>query len=141
MRRSAVLDLYAGSGSLGLEALSRGADSARFVERDKEAAQVLRANVASVGLGGDVVVDDVVAFLQADHAWYDMIFVDPPYADAPGHVDEVLAAAWERLAPGGTLVVHRRTGTREPKLEFPADVDRRRYGDATLYRFHRDAQP
>ena len=138
---AAVLDLYAGSGSLGLEALSRGAAQARFVERSTEAARLLRANVEAVGLGGEVVVEDVARFVGNDDGVYDLVFVDPPYADPPARVDSVLAALRDRVQPGGTIVVHRRTGGVQPTVEFPAEVRRRQYGDATLYLFHRDPGP
>jgi 16S rRNA (guanine966-N2)-methyltransferase len=138
---AAVLDLYAGSGSLGLEALSRGAASARFVERSSDAAHTLRSNLAAVGLGGEVVVDDVSAFLTRDRSVYDVVFVDPPYDDPGDAVDSVLARLTDCVAPRGIVIVHRRTGERPPVVEFPADAQLRRYGDATLYLFHRDAEP
>lgn len=138
---ASVLDLYAGSGSLGLEALSRGAATAVFVERGREAIHLLRENVAAVALGGRVVARDVSTFLAADGGIYDVAFVDPPYADPPGDVDAVLAVLSGRISPGGTVVVHRRTGDPAPAVEFPSDARRRRYGDATLYLFHRDGRP
>lgn len=125
-----VLDLYAGSGSLGLEALSRGAKSCRFVERDAAAAQVLLRNVAAVGLGGDVVVEDVVRFLRRASGAYDVVFVDPPYADEG--VNAVLDLAARRMAAKSLLVVHRRAGNLEPKGEFLIPVMDRRYGDAHI---------
>ncbi|RPI22966.1 MAG: 16S rRNA (guanine(966)-N(2))-methyltransferase RsmD [Actinobacteria bacterium] len=136
-----VLDLYAGSGSLGLEALSRGAAGAVFVESGRRAAHALRGNVATVGLGGEVVVDDVVRFLGRDDRAYDLIFVDPPYEEPAAVVDRVIALAAARLAQGAILVVHRRSGDQAPSADFPAHLERRRYGDATLYLFHRDATP
>ena len=75
-----VLDLYSGSGSLGLEALSRGAATATFVEKDRNALIALRANVATVGLGGDVVAADVDGFVEGCRERFDLVFVDPPYA-------------------------------------------------------------
>jgi 16S rRNA (guanine966-N2)-methyltransferase len=138
---AAVLDLYAGSGSLGLEALSRGAASAVFVERGRRAADALRANIAAVGLGGEVVIDDVTRFLRRDDGVYDLVFVDPPYDDTAPAVDEVIGLLEPRLGPGAIAVVHRRSGDPVPSAEFPAHVERRRYGDATLYLFHRDATP
>ena len=88
---TAVLDLFAGSGALGIEALSRGAASATFVERDPAALRAIRTNLAACGLaaGAEVVRDDAVRFLgrAADHdaghddaARYDIAFCDPPYA-------------------------------------------------------------
>ena len=83
---AAVLDLFAGSGALGIEALSRGAKSATFVERDPEALRAIRTNLAACGLcgGAKVVRDDAVRFLgraaHHDAASYDIAFCDPPYA-------------------------------------------------------------
>jgi len=73
-----VVDLFAGTGAMGIEALSRGAASATFVERDGEALRALRANLASLGLEGDVVPGDAVAY-AARAAPVDVAFVDPPY--------------------------------------------------------------
>jgi 16S rRNA (guanine966-N2)-methyltransferase len=125
-----VLDLYAGSGSLGLEALSRGAASCRFVERDSAAVQVLRRNVSAVGLGGEVVIEDVSRFLRSAAGTYDLVFVDPPYADED--VDTVLDLAARLMAPGSLLVVHRRAGDPEPEGEFLIPVADRRYGDVHI---------
>ena len=91
-----VADLYAGSGAMGLEALSRGAASATFVERDRAAAAVIERNLASTGLGpGRVVCTDVMAFLRSGGGPYDLVFCDPPYDfDAWG---ELLAGVRGRL--------------------------------------------
>jgi len=128
-----VLDLFAGSGSLGLEALSRGAASAVFVERDRSAASVLSDNVASVDLGGTVVTLDVVRFLERDRGTYDLVFVDPPYAFADGDVERVLSLVGGRLAPDGRIVLHRRAGGTPPKSDNLQCTDRRRYGDSEIW--------
>lgn len=136
---AAVLDLYAGTGSVGLEALSRGARSAVFVESDREARRVLAANIEAVGLGGKVVAGEAERFLVTDIGAYDLAFVDPPY-DAPlPSVEQVLAALGERLNDGGVVVVHRRTGSPEPA--FPPGLvvtDRRRYGGAEITRLSKE---
>ncbi len=83
-----VLDLYAGTGSFGIEALSRGAASATFVEQDKEAAQVIRDNLAHCKLQGDVRHTSVETFLEKPPAErYDLIFADPPYTKSVGSLD------------------------------------------------------
>jgi len=83
-----VLDLYAGTGSFGIEALSRGAASATFVEQDKEAAQVIRDNLAHCKLQGDVRHAPVETFLEKPPAEpYDLIFADPPYTKSVGSLD------------------------------------------------------
>jgi 16S rRNA (guanine966-N2)-methyltransferase len=127
-----VVDLYAGSGALGLEALSRGAAGVTLVERDPAAVRVLQANVAAVGLpGAEVVADDVAAFLRAAAATYDLALLDPPYDD---DVDAVLAALVPRLAPDAVVVAERRSRGAAPT--WPPGVQpvrSRRYGEAVLW--------
>jgi 16S rRNA (guanine966-N2)-methyltransferase len=132
---SAVLDLYAGSGSLGLEALSRGAASVVFVERARPALESLRANMGAVGLGGEVVAGDVEEYLVASGGQFDLAFVDPPYALSLASVEHILGLLYPRLTPGATAVLHRRAGDEQPSLP-PGVVaaDRRRYGDAEITR-------
>ncbi len=120
-----VLDLYAGTGSLGLEALSRGSSSAVFVERDRRALQVLRANLEAVGLGGIVVASDVDRFLET-HAGrrvkgvhpslFDLVFVDPPYRIPPASVELTLRKVVPQVRSGGTVVLHRPGGERPPAI-------------------------
>jgi 16S rRNA (guanine966-N2)-methyltransferase len=127
------LDLYAGSGAVGLEALSRGASLAVLVEADVRAAAVIRRNAEAVGLpGARVVVDRVERFLGNEAATYDVAFLDPPYAVADPVVARVLAAV--RLSPGGVLVVER--SARSPEPAWPDGVERvreRRYGEGVLW--------
>ena len=136
---AAVLDLYAGSGSLGLEALSRGAASATFVERDPAAVAVLRSNVAAVGLGGEVVESAVEEYLSRPGPEVDLAFVDPPYRLALPSVEHVLGLLAGRLAGGAVVVLHRRAGSGEvappPRL---AVTGRRRYGDAEITRLAKE---
>jgi 16S rRNA (guanine966-N2)-methyltransferase len=128
-----VLDLYAGSGAVGLEALSRGASSAVMVESDVRAAAVIRRNAEAVGLPGvRVVVDRVERFLAADATAYDVTFLDPPYAVSDDIVARVLAAV--RLNDGGVLVVER--SARSPEPAWPDGLERvreRRYGEGALW--------
>ncbi len=133
-----VLDLYAGSGALGLEALSRGAAHARFVESDRRAAEVLRRNVAALGLpGAEITVGAVEPVLSAGPGEpYHLVLADPPYAvDGPTLarvLDAVRARGW--LAPGALLVVERAARSEPPA--WPAGVSattERRYGDTRLY--------
>jgi 16S rRNA (guanine966-N2)-methyltransferase len=131
-----VLDLYAGSGALGLEALSRGAAEAVFVESGGGVLPVLRDNIAAVGLGGVVLagsVPNVVA--GAAPAGFDLVFADPPYAAPAEEVLGVLGAlvgnGW--LAPDAVVVVER--SSREQPWEWPTPligVRDRRYGEAVL---------
>jgi 16S rRNA (guanine966-N2)-methyltransferase len=136
--RADVLDLYAGSGSIGLEALSRGAASVVFVERGKPALQVLRRNVDRVGLGGDIIFADVERYLDGCTTSFHLAFVDPPYALSLASVQSVLRKLIPRLNTGGDVVVHRRAGTEGPVVDGLESIDRRRYGDTVLWRFRKE---
>jgi len=127
-----VLDLYAGSGSIGLEALSRGAAEVVFVERGRAALAALRANVEAVGLGGVIVAGDVGSHLAGGDGLFDLVFVDPPFSLPLASLEEVLALAASFLGPGGMVVVHRRSGTGPPLAPGLVEVSRRRYGDTEI---------
>jgi 16S rRNA (guanine966-N2)-methyltransferase len=134
-----VLDVFAGTGSLGLEALSRGASSATFVEKDRVAAAILRENVQLLN------VSDVTRVVQAPLAsWistqssdslYDVIFADPPYHDVQFSTIEKL---FTLLKPGGLMVLsHPGRG----EVPFPTGivvVDNRSYANAHLTLFRRE---
>ena len=132
-----VLDLYAGSGALGFEALSRGAGDVAFVESDRKAVEVLRGNAAALGLRGATVLPGTVESVLAGTAAapYDVILADPPYAVTNEGLTEVLravvAGGW--LAPDGLLVLER--GKRAGEPEWPAGLRltrSRKYGDTIL---------
>ena len=142
LSKARVLDLYAGSGALGLEALSRGAAHALLVESERSALAAIRANVETLGLPGAEVrgalVERVVGAANVG-AGYDIAFLDPPYAMPAAEVSQVLTAlganAW--LAAGAVVVVER--PTREAPWSWPAGYvpDRdRAYGEATLWYGH-----
>lgn len=134
-----VLDLYAGSGALGIEALSRGAASATFVERGRAALKALQANLDATGFEGRVVASDVGAFLAGAGPEFHLVFVDPPYRLSLALVEEVLAAAAALLANGGVMVVHRRAGEQSPVAPVSTSlVDDRRYGDTQLWVYGKD---
>ena len=138
---AAVLDLFAGTGSLGLEALSRGAGSATFVEWNRPAVSVLRENVAAVGLGGSVVLSDVFDFVASARDRFDMVFVDPPYDLPLASVHEVLEHLVDLLNPRAAVILHRRAGA--DALETPEVLDltwQRQYGDAQIWRFTMKAE-
>lgn len=134
---AAVLDLYAGSGALGLEALSRGAGAALFVESGGGVLPVLRANLATVGLpGGRVLAGSVHAVVNgpAPQA-FDVVLVDPPYPTPDDEVLRVLRALIDNgwLAPDVVVVVER--SARDAPFEWPtplAGLRDRRYGEAVL---------
>ena len=134
---AAVLDLYAGSGALGLEALSRGAGSVVFVESSPRVLTVLRANLAAVGLPGGRVIGGSVPTVVAGRPpeAFDVVLADPPYATPQDEVLDVLRAlvrgGW--LAPDAVLVVER--SSREEPFEWPTPLvglRDRRYGEALL---------
>jgi 16S rRNA (guanine966-N2)-methyltransferase len=129
---SEVLDLYAGSGSLGLEALSRGAEDALFVENGRQASMVLERNIESVGLGGRIRRGDVKAVLGSEMGRYDLVFVDPPYAASDNEIGRVLTGVAQILAPGGIIVLHRQARSDVAVPEFLHTIDERRYGDAVV---------
>ena len=129
-----VLDLFAGSGALGLEALSRGAASATLVERAPAALRALRDNVADLGASAEVVAADALVWLRVAReqgAQYDLVFLDPPYRTAAGLGRELEVAPV--LAAGARVVAE---SDRRSPLELGLPVtDERRYGD-TLIRIH-----
>lgn len=133
-----VLDLFAGSGSIGLEALSRGAASVVFVEHGRAALRALRRNIEHVGLGGEIVAMDVERYLDTNEKMIDLAFVDPPYALSLASVESVLKKLIPRLCAGADVVVHRRAGTEEPGVDELALIDRRRYGDTVLWRLRKE---
>ncbi|HET9436689.1 MAG TPA: 16S rRNA (guanine(966)-N(2))-methyltransferase RsmD [Gaiellaceae bacterium] len=130
----AVLDLYAGSGAMGLEALSRGAAGCVFVERDREAARTIRANLVKLRLtGAEVVNRDVAAALRdlrGHGRRFDLVLVDPPYGEWERQADPLAELVPAVLADDGIVVVE--TDERvEPAL--PLDpVTTRRYGSARI---------
>jgi 16S rRNA (guanine966-N2)-methyltransferase len=133
-----VLDLYAGSGAVGLEALSRGARHVLLVESGARAARVIRDNIAAIGLPGAELATDRVERLLArgPSATYDVVFADPPYALAADEVTNMLQALHHNgwLAPGALVIVER--ATRSGPVSWPAGLqpDRaRRYGEATFW--------
>jgi 16S rRNA (guanine966-N2)-methyltransferase len=134
-----LLDLYAGSGSLGLEALSRGALSAVFVEKDRQALSALRRNVAIIDLGGEVIGGDVGRYLDRCTSMFDLVFVDPPYALSLASVEEVLSKLERLLEPDALVVVHRRVGE-DPPAGFGRlkPVGERNYGDSRLWTYRKE---
>ena len=99
-----VLDLFAGSGQMGIEALSRGARSAVFVDSDKRAIQIIRENVAKTGFGEQsrIVQIDSLAFLNMNVAKFDIVFLDPPYST--GLLEKALEEVSPFVAEGGTVI-------------------------------------
>ena len=134
-----VLDLFAGSGALAIEALSRGASSAVLVEHDARAAATIRANLEALGLAQPQVTLLVLpaaaalstALTRGDA--YDLVFLDPPYRQAPDLGADLATSLEPLLAPGARVVTE---SDRRAPLDLPLPVvHERRYGD-TLIRIH-----
>ena len=136
---SRVLDLYAGTGAVGIEALSRGAIVVTFVESDPKAMQVMRNNLTTCGLleQAELRSEPTEMFLRQrrwQHAPYEIVFADPPYAD-PAAVDLVLAG-WTigLLAPEAVMVIEQDARAELPVATNDAQFTRRyRYGDTALF--------
>ncbi|MBL9015307.1 MAG: 16S rRNA (guanine(966)-N(2))-methyltransferase RsmD [Myxococcales bacterium] len=131
-----VLDLFAGSGALGIEALSRGAAHVTFVDAGKPALMAVRANLAQLGIAdrATVIAADAVATagrLVPDHPWR-VVFVDPPYASELAQ-RAVLALPLGHLAPGAVIVIeHDRRNAPPDALGSLLRTDQRRYGDTMI---------
>jgi 16S rRNA (guanine966-N2)-methyltransferase len=134
-----VLDLFAGSGAMGLEALSRGAERAVFVEANADAAREIERNVDRLRLSGATVLRrDALSALAgeagAGHA-YDLVLLDPPYERWPELESRLAPYLQHVLSPDGLLVVETASRT-EPDLPLPQRTSRR-YGSARLTLYHR----
>jgi 16S rRNA (guanine966-N2)-methyltransferase len=134
-----VLDLFAGSGALGLEALSRGAEKVLLVEADRRVTRLIAQNIATVGLPGARVVADraerAVAGEVPKEAPFDLVLLDPPYAVADGEVVTILTALAEggRLAEDAVVVLER--SARDGDFPWPAGYEPTRtktYGEARM---------
>ncbi|WP_370865764.1 16S rRNA (guanine(966)-N(2))-methyltransferase RsmD [Nocardioides agariphilus] len=134
------LDLYAGSGAVGLEAWSRGAGVVTLVEQDRRTAAIITANARTLGFRkANVVVASVGATLMRPHsAPYDVVFLDPPYPTPDEEVDanlDRLDGDW--VVPGGLVVVERSSRSRAPRWpEGYVDTRERKYGETTLWYGH-----
>jgi 16S rRNA (guanine966-N2)-methyltransferase len=136
VRDTRVLDLFAGSGALGIEALSRGAAGAVFVDRAPRAIEAIRTNLATLGIEAGVHRAQARSWLRTASAReeaYDLVFLDPPYRRA-GELGRELSEGLAPVLAAGALVVTE-SDRRDPlELELPL-VDERRYAD-TVIRIH-----
>lgn len=144
-----VLDLYAGSGALGLEAASRGAALVRLVERSTSGTNACRRNSAAVlrqapkasQLRIEVTSQPVQAFLDSTLEGWDVVFMDPPYELGEIELTENLTSLLPRLAPDSWLMLERSSRSPEPTWPSGIELDRRTvYGDTTLW-WARETQP
>ena len=131
-----VLDLFAGSGALAIEALSRGASDATLIDSSAAAVAAIRRNLAEVGIEAEVRRQDALAYLRGasrDARQYDLVFLDPPYRHASALGRELSTALGPVLAPPARVVAE---SDRRAPLDLDLDLlDERRYGD-TLIRIH-----
>lgn len=138
---AAVLDLYAGSGALGLEAASRGAAEVVLVERAKPAAEICRRNAQAVQRAAGaaaprirVVAQSVTAFLEQWAGTADLVFIDPPYDLGEHELGRVLGLLPPLLTPEATVVVERSSRSPEPAWPAGLTLDRQRdYGETRLW--------
>ena len=141
-----VIDAYAGSGAVGLEALSRGAEAALLIESDRRAAQTVRANLAALGLPGARLTADRVERVAAEPCPdkpYDVLFLDPPYALGAAAVAETIAGFAGNGWLGADAIVCVERASRDPEWEWPAGFEAlraRAYGEGTLWYGHRREQ-
>ena len=135
-----VLDLFAGTGQLGIEALSRGAQSAVFVDRRTDAVKLVKDNLALCGFSerAQVVCGDAMGYLSALRTKFDIIFLDPPYAEDV--LEQALAhiAGFDILAPHGIIIAESPAEKTLPALSAPYGVYREyRYGKIKVTIYHR----
>ncbi len=133
-----VLDLYAGSGALGLEALSRGATYVDLVEKSPRAASVIERNAQRVGKATDgacrVHRATTDAYLATSQGPYDLVFIDPPYDLDEDDLHETLRLLVPALAPDAIVVVERAARSPQPALPAGLTLERhRRYGDTAVW--------
>ncbi|WP_084105335.1 16S rRNA (guanine(966)-N(2))-methyltransferase RsmD [Demequina sp. NBRC 110056] len=136
LRGARVVDVYAGSGALGLEALSRGAEHATFVESASAAARVLQGNIRDLGLGprARLVREKALSGLGRATKVWDLAFLDPPYDIARDDLAAVLEALAPRLASGAPVVLE--WSSRAGDAPWPADIEAVRskdYGETRLH--------
>ncbi|HEY6398021.1 MAG TPA: 16S rRNA (guanine(966)-N(2))-methyltransferase RsmD [Solirubrobacteraceae bacterium] len=129
-----VLDLFAGSGAMGIEALSRGASALTTVDSSAAAVRAITQNLQSLGLSANVHRQRAAAFLEracSDDRRYDLVFLDPPYRDASALGSELSSALGPVLAPGARVVAE--SDRRAPmQLEGLMALDERHYGDTVI---------
>ena len=139
-----VLDLFAGSGALAFEALSRGGERAVIVEQSRKAAEVVRQNAQALGVAArvELVVDDAARFMSrlgreaAVRSGFDLVLLDPPYDYPPNRLDKLLVELAEggTLADGAVVVVERSTRSTPPQWPLGLyQTDQKKYGETTVY--------
>jgi 16S rRNA (guanine966-N2)-methyltransferase len=135
VRGARVLDLFAGTGAIGIEALSRGADSATFIDSNRAATRAIAENLSRTGFGAEVITKDCTLYLRAAvGSAYELVFVDPPYATPAPEVEAVLGELTKGHLEQGWIVCLTRP-KRDPTLVVPlhwAVARRLSYGDSLV---------
>jgi 16S rRNA (guanine(966)-N(2))-methyltransferase RsmD len=131
-----VLDLFAGSGALGCEAISRGASRVTFVEQSRECIETIRKNISLIGIleHATIIRSDAAAFVASCRDTYDLIFMDPPYHK--GLASDLAPHVYNLLTTGGILVVEHERGEEIPLTTWK----HRHYGDTSISYFTRSEQ-
>ena len=128
-----VLDLFAGSGSLGLESLSRGAASCVFVEISKEAIEVINKNLSNVEEVAVVVNSDVLTWINLSEYKYDLIFIDPPYEFESERVSILINSSVKNLRDTGKIIVHRHSSSERTNIVKKLELDKEKsFGQSVL---------
>jgi len=128
-----VLDLFAGSGSLGLESLSRGAASCVFVEISKEAIEVINKNLSNVEEVAVVVNSDVLKWINLSEYKYDLIFIDPPYEFESERVSILINSSVKNLRDTGKIIVHRHSSSERTNIVKKLELDKEKsFGQSVL---------
>ena len=135
-----VADLFAGTGAIGIEALSRGAEAVTFVDQAPGAIRVIRENLSRAGVADRATVrrSVVLRAIRPGLGPFHIVVLDPPYAIAPAVLDDVLAALAEHgvSAPGGLVILTREDGSYMPVIPVNWAADRRlSYGDAVIFAY------
>jgi len=136
-----VLDLFAGTGQLGIECLSRGAKSAVFIDADGKAAALVKENLKTCGLEGTVIEQDALSYLKGCGK-FDLVFIDPPYDS--GLYDEVLRTInlVDILSEGGIIIVEARREKTLPEMTAPyRKAKEYRYGRVKICKYVREDRP
>ena len=137
-----VLDLFAGSGQLGIEALSRGAKSCLFVDRSPEALAVVTANCKTAGVDrqNDIRHGEALQFLANIRGPFDLVLLDPPFRR--GLLAQVLPALQDKLAPGGVILAESEREAQLPeRVGALVCVKQYYYGKIMVSRYEREGQP
>ena len=138
-----VLDLYAGSGAYGIEALSRGAEFAVFVDNNPKCVKAIRDNIENLGIGGQawaIVRADAVKALKslgASYGRFDLVFLDPPYHEGMARNSLRNILEYDILAPNNCIILEHYKKDSIDAMEGLLRVDERRYGDTVISIFKR----